>query len=139
MMYVLVSCVGLKWIFLEADSEIARKLRDDFTNGVIELLVPDIFPVEVAHAITRAERANRISAAEGERNMNNMLTLLPAVHETLKLIPQAYELSSKFRIGVYDFLYVALAEREQCELITADQRLILNLGVQFPIISLDSL
>jgi predicted nucleic acid-binding protein len=69
MMYVLDSCVGLKWIFLEADSEIARKLRDDFTNGVIELLVPDIFPVEVAHAITRAERANRISAAEGERNM----------------------------------------------------------------------
>ena len=55
MMYVLDSCVGLKWIFLEADSDIARKLRDDFTNGVIELLVPDIFPVEVAHAITRAE------------------------------------------------------------------------------------
>ena len=139
MMYVLDSCVGLKWIFLEADSDIARKLRDDFTNGVIELLVPDIFPVEVAHAITRAERANRITPAEGERNMNNMLTLLPSVHDSLKHIPRAYELSSKFRIGVYDCLYVALAEREQCELITADQRLITNLGVQFPIISLDAL
>ena len=139
MMYVLDSCVGLKWIFLEADSDIARKLRDDFTNGVIELLVPDIFPVEVAQAITRAERANRITPAEGERNMNNMLTLLPSVHDSLKLIPRAYELSSKFRIGVYDCLYVALAEREQCELITADQRLITNLGVQFPIISLDAL
>jgi predicted nucleic acid-binding protein len=31
------------------------------------------------------------------------------------------------RIGVYDCLYVALAERETCQLITADQRLVNSL------------
>ena len=43
------------------------------------------------------------------------------------------------RIGVYDCLYVALAEREACELVTADLRLVTNLGTLFPIISLDAL
>ncbi len=44
------------------------------------------------------------------------------------------------RIGVYDCLYVALAEREGCEFITADDRLVRALKPAFPfIISLASL
>ena len=43
------------------------------------------------------------------------------------------------RIGVYDCLYVALAERKACELVTADLRLVTNLGTLFPIISFDAM
>jgi predicted nucleic acid-binding protein len=44
------------------------------------------------------------------------------------------------RCGVYDCLYVALAEREGCEFITADDRFVRNLGAQFPfIVSLASM
>jgi predicted nucleic acid-binding protein len=72
--------------------------------------------------------------------MQDALALLPYLHGYLKLLPRAYELSSQTRQGVYDCLYVALAEREGCELITADSRLIANLQVSFPLIrSLDSL
>jgi len=38
------------------------------------------------------------------------------------------------RVGIYDCLYVALAEREGCELITADSKLVISLGVAFPFI-----
>jgi hypothetical protein len=34
----------------------ALRVRDDFRNGLHELLAPDVFPVEVAHSLTRAER-----------------------------------------------------------------------------------
>jgi hypothetical protein len=51
------------------------------------------------------------------------LTTLPEIHASLPLLPRAYELSSQSRIGVFDCLYVALAEREQCEVVTADARL----------------
>lgn len=139
MKYVLDSCVGLKWIFTETGSDTARKLRDEYRDAVIDLIAPDVFPVEVAHAVTRAERAGRIPPADGARDMGNMLRLLPQLHDSLLLLPRAYELSSAFRIGVYDCLYVALAEREGCELVTADQRLITNLGSQFPIVPLDSI
>lgn len=44
------------------------------------------------------------------------------------------------RIGVYDCVYVALAEREGCELVTADAKLVSALGVTYPfIIPLSSL
>jgi predicted nucleic acid-binding protein len=44
------------------------------------------------------------------------------------------------RIGVYDCLYVALAEREGCELVTADGRLVRNLQPRFLfVVSLASL
>jgi predicted nucleic acid-binding protein len=44
------------------------------------------------------------------------------------------------RIGVYDCLYAALAEREGCALLTADDRLARALGQTHPfIVLLDSL
>ena len=46
------------------------------------------------------------------------------------------ELWSRLRVGVYDCLYVALAEREGCPLITADDRLVKTLGPQFPLVAL---
>jgi len=52
----------------------------------------------------------------------------------LPLLPRAYEISSQFRVGVYDCLYVALAEREKCELATADDKLVRNLQGPFPFI-----
>ena len=38
------------------------------------------------------------------------------------------------RIGVYDCLYVAQAEREGCELVTSDARLLRSLQPRFPFI-----
>ena len=38
------------------------------------------------------------------------------------------------RIGVYDCLYVALAEQEKCELVTADTTMINALQKDFPFI-----
>jgi predicted nucleic acid-binding protein len=44
------------------------------------------------------------------------------------------------RCGVYDCLYIALAEREGCEFLTADDKLVKNLGAQLPyVVSLASL
>jgi hypothetical protein len=56
MRYVLDSGVAFKTVVPEADSAKATRLRDDFRAGVHALLAPDIFPGEVGHALTRAER-----------------------------------------------------------------------------------
>lgn len=47
---------------------------------------------------------------------------------------RAFAIASQFRIGVYDCLYVALAEREGCEFVTDDDKLVKNLQPQFPFI-----
>jgi len=63
-----------------------------------------------------------------------MLNTLPRLFPALPFLPRAYAISSAARIGVYDCLYVALAEREGCELVTTDARLINTLAPQLPFI-----
>ena len=131
---VLDSCVAFKWHVAEKDTDKALRIRDDFLKGVVELLAPDFFSVEFAHSITRAERQGRISPAEGAAHLQDMLATLPDLHAHLPLLPRAYEISSRTRQGVYDCLYVALAEREGCELLTSDDKLIQKLQPMFPFI-----
>jgi predicted nucleic acid-binding protein len=123
MKYILDSNVGIKWLLTEADSDKAIRIRDDFQRQVHGLVAPDVFPIEVAHSLTRAESQGRITPAEGQSYFRSMIATLPALHPSLPLLPRAYALSSQARIGVYDCLYVALIEREGCELLTADDRL----------------
>ena len=48
--------MALKWVLAEPDTPKALSVRDGFRKQVHELLSPDVFSVEVAHALTRAER-----------------------------------------------------------------------------------
>ena len=50
------------------------------------------------------------------------------------LLDRAVDISSRTRSAVYDCLYVALAEREGCQLVTDDQKLVANLKPHFPLI-----
>lgn len=49
MRYVLDSSVAFKTLVAEQDSDKAIRLLDDFRNGILELISPDILPIEVAH------------------------------------------------------------------------------------------
>jgi predicted nucleic acid-binding protein len=138
MTYVIDSSVAVKWAIAEVDSDRALRVRDDFRTGLTDLVAPDVFPVELVHAMTRAERQNRVTPDEGAEFVADLLAALPRLYPSLPLLPRAYELSSQMRIGAYDCLYVALAEREQCELLTADARL-LKVFQGFPIVALSSL
>jgi predicted nucleic acid-binding protein len=134
MKYICNSSVSFKWVVTEIDTDKALRLRDNFRNGVHELLAPDVFPIEIGHALTRAERQGRVTAANGWALWLGVMADCPDLVPSIPLMPRAYEISSRMRVGIYDCLYVALAEHEQCELVTADDKLIRNLQAQFPFI-----
>jgi predicted nucleic acid-binding protein len=134
MKYILDSNVALQWSLPEPDSAKATKLRDEYQNGIHELLSPDIFPVEIAHALTRAERQGRIPVSESVTRLVDILINAPQFRPYFPLLTRATEISSHMRVGVYDCLYVALAEIEGCELVTADDKLFKSLGARFPFI-----
>ncbi len=135
MRYVLDSNVGIKWLLAEDQSDKARLLRDEFLLGLHELLAPDIFMVEAAHAITRAQRQGRVLPREVRIFIDDLIASAPDFHPHAALLPRALEISVQGRHNVYDCLYIALAEREGCPLVTADQKLINNLGSAFPLIT----
>ena len=131
---VVDASVALKWVLPEAESDKARRLRDDFRNRVHHLLAPDFFPLEIAHALTRAERKKIIPMGYAKGFLADIMQSTPALHPYLPLLARATDISSETRLGVYDCVYVALAEREQCEVVTADLRLLNVLRKDFPFV-----
>ena len=123
MKYVLDASVAAKWFLPEADSRLALALRDDYQQQVHELIAPDVFPLEIAHALIRAERKGVVSHPDAVIKLVDVFTLSPILHPHLPLLPRALEIASSFRLAVSDCLYVALAEREKCQLVTADERM----------------
>lgn len=120
MKLVLDASVGLKAVLEEEHSDLARRLMEDFRNGVHELVAPDIYPVECGHALTRAERKKLIVVGDSETLFEELMASCPELMPSLPLLERAVELSSTTRAGVYDCLYALLAEDENCSVITAD-------------------
>ena len=132
MIFVLDSNVALIWVLAEPDWSKAKNLRADFQKTTHELLAPDVFNVEVAHALAQGGT----SREDNNRTGGNPLGRCPLpLHRNWKgrvlSCPRAIAISSAMGVGVYDCLYVALAEREHCELITADNKLTKKLQGQF--------
>ena len=134
---VIDACSAFKWAVVETDTDKAERVREDFRNGVYELLAPDIFPAEIASSLLTAQRRGRIShfgpplfgiLAEGVE-LHDTVPLMPAVVRIVASI------TSGMRFSLYDCLYVALAEREGCDLITADDRLIRVFQTQYPFVT----
>ena len=123
MKYILDASVGFKTLVTEPNSDKAEKLIEDYRQGIHELICPDIAPIEVGHALTRAERQGRVSPADGFTLWSKFMADCPLVHPSLPLSARAYVLSSLHRIGIYDCIYVALSEEENCAIVTDDHRL----------------
>jgi predicted nucleic acid-binding protein len=134
MRYVIDSSVMVKWVLPEPDSDKALKFRDGQRSGGDDLLSPDIFTLEAAHALTRAERQLRIPLGDARKLLLDILTTPPRVLSFEPFLLRAIDISSAARIGVYDCVYVAIAEQENCELVTADTTLIRALQPTFPFI-----
>lgn len=134
MTYALDASAALCWVLPRPNSGKALRLRADFQNVVHELIAPSIFSGEVASALTKAERQKLIAIGEARPLLGQVMQTPPIMCAYELLLDRAVDISSQTRSGLYDCLYVALAEREQCELVTDDQKLIANLKPHFPFI-----
>src|SRR4051794_12472756 len=112
MKYVLDASIGVKWVMNEVDSAVAHRLRDSFRKQIHDLIAPDSFPLEAAHALTKAERRGIVTDAT--KLWAELMLDSPQLFPTLPLMLRALGIASQARVGVYDCLYVALAEREGC-------------------------
>jgi predicted nucleic acid-binding protein len=89
MKYVLDSSVALKWALPEPDTAKAVRLRNEYRSRTYELIAPDFFPIEVAHALTRAERQRRIPQGSGWGLWQKVMLDRPAMLAWYPLMPIA--------------------------------------------------
>jgi predicted nucleic acid-binding protein len=134
MKYVLDVSAALCWVLPRPASPRAVRLRDELRRGVLALIAPFIFPAEAASALTKAERQKLLPVGHAGILLADILATSLALHQYEPLLARAVDISSQSRAGLYDCLYVALAEQEGCELVTDDQKLIANLKSHFAFI-----
>jgi len=98
-----------------------RQIRD----GDRSLSVPDLWVYEMANLLLSARRRRRIT----EEQLLAAHRLLDGVphrlydHEDRLARERVSRLAMRFRLSAYDAAYLELADRLQCALVTADDRL----------------
>jgi predicted nucleic acid-binding protein len=134
MKYILDASVALRWVLPHPLTPHALRLRDEYLQRIHELVSPNIFLDEVASALTKAERQKTIPVGQAAPLYVKVMNTPPVLLSHFPLVSRAIDISSQTRSSYYDCLYVALAEREARELVTADDKLIRNLQARFPFI-----
>ena len=83
MKYVLDASVAVKWELQESDSAEALSLLDDIDAGLVEVVAPNTFPIEVAHALTKAERRGIIPPGEASLGLTEVMTATVTLHDSI--------------------------------------------------------
>ena len=117
--YVPDASVAVKWFIEEKDSLPARRLRELFQEGTIELDAPSLLIYEVASALrfhpvarfTPRQLRGAIESLEGLQ-----ITREPSDLEWAT----TFTLSLENPISIYDAVYVAFATHGHSQMVTAD-------------------
>lgn len=118
---VLDASVIIKWFTQEEKREQAINLRENYINGEIEIVVPDLLLYEISNALRFNSNFQEEDIKEAIQSLFDMeISIIVPVPEILqKTINIAY---SK-EITIYDALYIALAQIIDFDFITADEKL----------------
>ncbi len=119
--YVVDASVAVKWVRTEPDSDRARHIQSGVAEGGIRLLAPELLRVEVAGALLRAWR-NDAARAEVDLQVLERIDIdwFPVSGE---LMMRAVRIAGRCRLQAADSVYAALAEREGCLVVTADEEM----------------
>jgi predicted nucleic acid-binding protein len=134
--YVLDASVAAKWL-LPAEGEPlsaeAMELAERYTTGEVALIVPDLFWIEIANILWKAQRIERVSAESAEEALQWAAELAIPTYPSETLLRDAFTIAVRFQRTVYDCIYIALAISTQRPLITADKRLFHAVGAELPV------
>ena len=116
---VVDSSVAAKWLVAEEHSGSAHRVLDQGN----ELHAPHFFLLEMHNIICKWIRRGDISRGKGSRMRGAVRELPLEIHASGPLVDPAYAIANRTGRSLYDCLYIALAERLGCRVVTADRRL----------------
>lgn len=120
-MIVSDASIILKLIFEEQDTPLALQLRKKHITGEEKIAAPELLYYELANVLAAKVLISVKNASSALAAILNLEieTFTLGVEEFLSSV----SVSRKYKISVYDASYVILAERLNCDFITADVQL----------------
>ena len=122
-MLVVDASVAIKWFKDEHDSEVARLVL------VVDILTaPELLVAEVCNVGWKALRRGLMKPEQVDEVASEVRGLFSVLYPLAALAPRAVAIARKLDHPVYDCFYLALVEREQAPLVSADRRLLARLA-----------
>src|ERR1041385_1583866 len=119
-LYVVDASIAVKLYVPEVHSAEAIRF---FSDGH-ELIVPEFILAEVANVIwKKATLLEEISEREAETIVAAVKELPFGFYYTAGLLTDALKIALQTKRSIYDSLYLALAQKERCQLMTDDRKL----------------
>lgn len=116
---VVDASVVAKWFVAEEQSGLALRLL----ASPLELLSPDLIWAEVGNVLWKRVRRSQISLEEAKTIFDDLLRMPVATTPSQALLAEAFEIAVDTDRSVYDSLYLALAVRKGCKMVTSDDKL----------------
>lgn len=122
MNYVVDTSVVLQWYNQagELHTKEAKRILDDLRSGRIEVSIPDILPLELLNALITGKD---LSASEANQILNDLFGMpIKIIGVNLPVLEESSKLMQKYNLASYDAYFLALAKKEECVLISDDQK-----------------
>lgn len=120
---IIDASVALAWLLPDEKSSHADVIYRDFKNNKIKIMAPSIFFYEILSGIRNALLRKRIDKRGAKQLAVRVLAILPDFIDFQEIVQEAFQLSIKYPISIYDASYVALAQKKKLSFYTADQKL----------------
>jgi predicted nucleic acid-binding protein len=121
--FVVDSSVALSWCFEDERTPATKALLERVgENGAV---APQLWPSEVLNGLMMAERRQRIDAGR-RRQLADFLRELPITLDpetTIHVWGTTQGLAERFRLTVYDAIYLEMAQRRHLPLASLDREL----------------
>ena len=117
-MIVVDSSVAFKWFVAEPHVDAATALLSDE-----QLLAPDLIIPEVMNAVWKIVRRGIVSPSQIAEIEKRLPDCFSEIVPTRGVAKAALDIALELDHPVYDAFYIALAERREIHLVTADERL----------------
>src|SRR6266436_2974693 len=123
---VVDTSVVLKWVLNESDSSKALALLSGWINKEVTILAPALLAYEAANTLYQHVRSGKITVDAAKQSLTDVILkgLTFDFSSDLVLSMRAIELAGQCNLpATYDSHYLALADRDDCDLWTADTRM----------------
>lgn len=121
---VLDASAGIKMFLSEDYSEDVQRLFEEAKEDSADTIhVPDLFFIECANVLWKKVRRGEYPESAAVKNLADLVALGLSSIPTSALMERAFEIACLHGITAYDACYVALSERLDVPLVTADARL----------------
>jgi predicted nucleic acid-binding protein len=129
---VIDASVLVKAFVPENGSEEAGSLLARAEAAEVDLIAPELIYPETANILWKKVRRNELTTEEAREIAEAVLTVPIREESASSLLLLALDIALTCGITAYDAQYVALAETFDCQLVTADHKLVASLeGTDF--------